>query len=621
MSPMEHGRFLPNKELFKVGEHLQYECDEGYMSILRNIVQKVQCQAAGWSDAPQCIEITCSVDSAGFHNVRQSYHNGDVEQFSCKGHLELEGSDISQCYYYGWDPPLPTCQVSDKKIRCPPPPQPANTEQTLHKRDYFSGDKVAIKCQPGFKLYGSASVLCKDGHWTSPPQCVRVGNCESPPPVQFGTISPATKQKEFPVGRVVTYRCNEGFHMRGSDKVLCIDGEWVSPPVCLKIGESCSSPPVIRHGELKSFIQEQYPSGSSVEYQCQRYFKPQGSLNITCEHGQWLDPPICLEPCTVVQSNMAAHNIRLRREDDDKLYSEHDNVVEFMCLPGFKPELSDSFKVRCNRGKLNYPKCVVQGSCTLSHQTMGKNFIEPKNGELEVEAGKSIEFQCLKETVPEQGQVLRSACTEGKIQYPKCVRKRLCTLSQETMMNNYIEVKNGEREIEEGKSVEFQCAGETVTEQGHVLKVTCVRGNIVYPKCAKDIPGSCRLSEESINNNNLILGSARKNKMYREEERLLVRCKPRHFHSSLAPLEIVCNNGVMTYPKCFTEKPCRLNQDKLDENFLELDPVHNNDVIYENNSHIKFVCKPGHVSDSDLTGICIKEDILYPTCRESADKF
>ncbi|XP_053326364.1 complement factor H-related protein 1-like isoform X2 [Spea bombifrons] len=489
VSAFKHGQHKPNKTLFKIGEQMQYECDDGYVSPKKTIVDTLECLSSGWSSVLQCAEIECTVhQKAGFSNKRTSYKNGEVESFSCDDGLKLYGSEVSQCYYYGWDPPLPICE--DKKDQCPPVPQPNNTEKSPFKQSYSRGDKVQIKCLPNFRLHGPEWVFCKDGRWTSPPQCV-----------------------------------------------------WIN--------QNCPAPPRVLNGEAKTEIRNQYPPGSSVEYQCQQYYKPQGNRKIVCQNGQWSDPPVCLEPCTVNQREMLKHNIQLRWTEVNKLYSEHDDAVEFVCLPGFQIQSSSTMRVKCNRGNLLYPKCDKQGSCLLSKETMLANFIKLKDSNVEIEEGSRVEFQCIEYMVPEQ--TLIATCSQGKIIYPRCIKQK-----------------------------------------------------------------SCILSEVMVQKNNLVLtGAVSKDMRYDHGAKISIRCKPGYFLVTFSSFKVECYNGIMTYPACFNEKPCRINQDRLDEKFLELHPDHQDKVFYHNEEIIKFVCKAGYSSLSDPFGKCIKEEIFYPTCQES----
>ncbi|XP_053326363.1 coagulation factor XIII B chain-like isoform X1 [Spea bombifrons] len=616
VSAFKHGQHKPNKTLFKIGEQMQYECDDGYVSPKKTIVDTLECLSSGWSSVLQCAEIECTVhQKAGFSNKRTSYKNGEVESFSCDDGLKLYGSEVSQCYYYGWDPPLPICE--DKKDQCPPVPQPNNTEKSPFKQSYSRGDKVQIKCLPNFRLHGPEWVFCKDGRWTSPPQCVWINqNCPAPPRVLNGEAKTEIRN-QYPPGSSVEYQCQQYYKPQGNRKIVCQNGQWSDPPVCLEpctvnqremlkhniqlrwtevnklysehddavefvclpgfqiqssstmrvkcnrgnllypkcdkqgIGQNCPAPPRVLNGEAKTEIRNQYPPGSSVEYHCQQYYKPQGNLKIVCQNGQWSDAPACLEPCTVNQKEMLKNNIQLRWTEVNKLYLEHDEAVEFVCVPGFQTQPSSAMRVRCNRRNLLYPKCDKQGSCLLSKETMLANFIKLKDSNVEIEEGSRVEFQCIEYMVPEQ--TLIATCSQGKIIYPRCIKQK-----------------------------------------------------------------SCILSEVMVQKNNLVLtGAVSKDMRYDHGAKISIRCKPGYFLVTFSSFKVECYNGIMTYPACFNEKPCRINQDRLDEKFLELHPDHQDKVFYHNEEIIKFVCKAGYSSLSDPFGKCIKEEIFYPTCQES----
>lgn len=59
----------------------------------------------------------------------------------------------------------------------------------------------------------------------------------------------------------------------------------------------CGPPPPIENGDTTSFASQEYPSGSSVEYQCQDMYKLEGEKKIMCRNGNWGKPPRCLREC------------------------------------------------------------------------------------------------------------------------------------------------------------------------------------------------------------------------------------------------------------------------------------------------------------------------------------
>ncbi|KAF5914008.1 hypothetical protein HPG69_010166 [Diceros bicornis minor] len=59
--------------------------------------------------------------------------------------------------------------------------------------------------------------------------------------------------------------------------------------------EKCGPPPSISNGDITFFLLKEYPTGSTVEYQCQSFYKLWSSKDITCINGQWSEPPKCLD--------------------------------------------------------------------------------------------------------------------------------------------------------------------------------------------------------------------------------------------------------------------------------------------------------------------------------------
>ena len=60
------------------------------------------------------LELKCSslrvIENGYFHPVKQTYEEGDVVQFFCHKNYYLSGSDLIQCYNFGWYPESPVCE-------------------------------------------------------------------------------------------------------------------------------------------------------------------------------------------------------------------------------------------------------------------------------------------------------------------------------------------------------------------------------------------------------------------------------------------------------------------------------------------------------------------------------
>ncbi|XP_077133912.1 coagulation factor XIII B chain-like [Ranitomeya variabilis] len=298
---LKNGSYESEKVLFQVGEWLQYHCDKGYMTAQRNIVEKVQCLSTGWSTVPQCSGIACSFQpKTGSDKLHLVYTHGLVAKFACNDGFILNGSEISQCYYYGWDPPLPTCQVSGESAKCPPLPQPMNTQVIKHKNDYFSGDKETIKCKPGFQLHGTQYVTCKNGQWTSPPQCVNFDSCQL-----------------------------------SMDQI--VQNNLVVPK--------------------STFIGKAYNNGDYILSRCKaNYYRASPTLKVECLNGEMIYPKCTQEkPCRINQEKIDENFLELHPNYDSKVFYEDGEIIHFVCKAGYTI-LTDTAG-QCIKEDIFYPVC------------------------------------------------------------------------------------------------------------------------------------------------------------------------------------------------------------------------------------------------------------------------
>ncbi|XP_019386245.1 PREDICTED: coagulation factor XIII B chain-like isoform X2 [Crocodylus porosus] len=421
---LQYGRYITTQRLFKLNEILIYECDDGYRTTGGNMTEEVTCHPHGWSLTPNCTKLTCSLsvmEHGRFYPVKKTYEEGDVVQFFCQESYSFSGSDLIQCYSFGWYPEPPLCE--DRRTKCPLPPKPPHAIVLSDLRTYHNGDRVRLQCQLNFKMNGSEEIQCQNGKWLLPPVCIgiqEVAACDQPPSVEKGTA--ITEDKVYYSGDTVRYRCDPGYRINGLKEIICEMGKWTSPPECIKMQENCTSPPLIQNGDVVGPLLTNYMTGSSVQYRCQRYhvlegfetihcvegnWTPQpaclepkekcgfppiiknggfidsplteydsgssveyncssfhflnGSKRIYCSEGQWTTPPICFEPCTLSHNIMDKNNLILRWSFDNRLYYIHGEYVEFHCkenhLRAPSTSMSD-FRVQCNRGQLAYPRCI-----------------------------------------------------------------------------------------------------------------------------------------------------------------------------------------------------------------------------------------------------------------------
>ncbi|CAM5161509.1 unnamed protein product [Natator depressus] len=424
---IQNGYFYESENRFNLSEEATYRCQIGYTTPEGNEVGKTQCLQKRWIPFPKCINVTCGAppevtNATIVNNEEGRYLPGASVQYKCQEGFESMGLNDVICEDGEWSQP-PTCQ----DVTCGAPPEVTNATIVNNEEGrYLPGARVQYKCQEGFESMGLNDVICEDGEWSQPPTCQDV-TCGAPPEVTNATVVNNEEGRYLP-GASVQYKCQEGFESMGLNDVICEDGEWSQSPTCQEAAGKCGYPPAIDNGEIMVFPQEEYEPGSKVEYRCQRFYRMNGSASVSCESGQWTDPPVCLEPCTTSPEVMEKNNIRLRWRTEMKLYLESGAFIEFDCKNGYVSNLpSSAFRVQCVEGKLAYPKCKRSELCITSPEDMEKNNIGLKwslETRLNLESGDFVEFDCKNGYVRDPtSSAFRVQCVEGKLAYPKCKRR------------------------------------------------------------------------------------------------------------------------------------------------------------------------------------------------------
>ncbi|CAH2312487.1 Hypothetical predicted protein [Pelobates cultripes] len=528
-------------------------------------------------------------DTIQYWPFKKDYKVDDVVESVCMEGYKMNGFKLSQCYSYGWDPPLPTCEEDNSEsasngIRdgiqhnsfCPHPPKIRNSEKITIKENYVNGDTVEIKCFPNFKLQGTNIIHCENGIWASPPKCILERDvCRYPPTVAHANT--VRKSSLFPRHYRAEYNCHANYVLQGNPTVRCENGAWEDPPVCIDKLLPCGLPPSINYGDVIQTLKTKYDSGSVLEYKCPSFYILEGNQKIKCWNGVWSDPPVCLEPCTATEKDMRENNIQLQWTSAQKIYSLHNDIIEFKCIPQYMISDPKLLRVTCNRGVLNYPKCFKQG--TDQDKEREKTDLDDKKLDL-----------LLQDWIP---RIVEETCDAP----PEVPNGKLKTKQQAS--------------YDSGFSVEFECNANFVISGTKYVK--CEKGQWSDPpQCTQ----GCRVSIGDLDKNNVVLYFSDDLKsVHMEGSEVRLRCKPgfrRSFHASLTA---ECNNGKMRYERCFSKPTCRLNQDMLDMNNMELDPVHGNEIYYEEGENVKFRCKEGF-SSKEITGRCSNRVLSYPICEE-----
>ncbi|NXK61610.1 F13B factor, partial [Sylvietta virens] len=514
---LENGSFYSTEMDFKIHEELQYKCDPGYHTPSGATEDTVQCQPQGWSFQPSCTKklepcqvpglcdgsssggapavprngtgryrcerghgralgpwcsgVTCStlseVAHGGFYPVKKIYEEGDVVHFFCDKHYSVTGSDLIQCYNFGWYPDPPVCE--DVKNKCPPPPLPHGHISTA-RRTYHNGDKVSVQCTLGRR--GSEEIQCEGGKWTSPSTCIGTADKQ-----ESGAPPPLEADAEI--------RTSQTHHSEVMNIILSLSLYPIS-----EMQPDCASPPVIKSGGVLGPLLANYRNGSWVEYSCQHYHVLDGPSTVYCDHGNWTEQPTCLEPCTLNVTDMDSNNVTLKWRREELIFL-HGDLIEFECKQGYgflHTAIPSPGRTQCDRGTLKYPKCVIQAAtekCGSPPSVANGALTGPALPQYD--SGSSVQYVCSDHHFLQGSE--RIYCSEGQwTSPPVCIEP--CTLSKTEMEKNNVLLQAFYADqvyFYHGDYVGFYCKQNHFgAESGTTLfQVQCKRGQLAYPRCVE----------------------------------------------------------------------------------------------------------------------------------------
>nr|XP_051676390.1 complement factor H-related protein 2 isoform X24 [Oryctolagus cuniculus] len=229
-------------------------------------------------------------------------------------------------------------------------------------RPYFPvavGNYYSYHCNPDF-------VTPSNSYWDYI-HCTKEGWSPEVPCLRKCTFSYVengyrpSSERAYLQNESVKVDCYPGYSLPNEQtEITCTENGWSPLPKCIRVNSTgkCGPPPPIENGDITSLSLPVYTSGSSVEYQCQSLYRLEGDKKIMCRNGKWGKPPKCLHACVISEEIMEKYNITLKWKERQKLYSQTGDTVEFICKYGYHPTTSQSFRKTCQDGKLEYPRCV-----------------------------------------------------------------------------------------------------------------------------------------------------------------------------------------------------------------------------------------------------------------------
>ncbi|KAM9584267.1 seizure 6-like protein 2 isoform 6-T6 [Trichechus inunguis] len=112
---------------------------------------------------------------------------------------------------------------------CPELPPPEWGWRTASHGDLIRGTVLTYQCEPGYELLGSDILTCQwDLSWSAaPPACQKIMTCADPGEITNGHRT--ASDAGFPVGSHVQYRCLPGYSLEGAAVLTCYSRDTGTP--------------------------------------------------------------------------------------------------------------------------------------------------------------------------------------------------------------------------------------------------------------------------------------------------------------------------------------------------------------------------------------------------------
>ncbi|XP_069824064.1 coagulation factor XIII B chain-like [Dendropsophus ebraccatus] len=663
-SPVENGKLLPKKSVYKYGDTIEVECEDGY--VLQTDPDKPRtCTSNGWYPPARCVRKRC--DRPDIQHGSLIYfryfpkEQGETIDYRCDiNYVSHERTfwGRSKCTKLGWNPE-PKCsrQCSNRKAYV------ENSDLINLQREYLEGEKVRFQCKNDYQTQdgrddGERTCL-PDGEFT-PAKCSRI--CKAPK-LPDGKIDP-TKDR-FEIGEILQYECNKGFMTESRNLIRtaqCLSKGWSEEPSCIPI--TCK------------YNRVSYKDGDVIQYTCAHGHKPESKFG-QCYYYGWGPPPNCqaffleAKPVqTEVIGNekqekqkkcpLPYHPIHAEIEDPKEAYYSNDGVT-MTCVRGYK--IHGPPVVRCIEGKWEQPpECIELTPCKNPPRIENGDITESSKKDTYV-ANDTVTFGCTPGyhlSGPNQ-----STCLNGQwTALPTCTENS-CDKPPEVTHSTVVEEK---KTFNHGEKATYKC--ENGFRFSGTDSASCVKGSwINTPACVATsctalprIPNSrmngqakatyasgekvtyvcdagyslesSMTGEAQCENTNWInLPVCRRigtpcgpppvvqfgdtisfNKpSYQSGESVLYKCAG--YYALNGSSAVRCQNGVWDEaPICL--EPCTSNEKMMEENNIQLKWLSSRRLYSLHGDIVEFTCKPGYEAppQTQMRTACEGGKLNYPKC-------
>uniref|UniRef100_A0AC11BA21 Selectin P n=1 Tax=Ovis aries TaxID=9940 RepID=A0AC11BA21_SHEEP len=227
-----------------------------------------------------------------FHSAKAFQHQSSCS-FSCEEGFTLVGPEVVHCTALGvWTAPTPVC----KAIACESLESPVHGSMDCSPspRAFQYNTSCSFRCAEGFTLRGADTVRCADsGEWTAPAPVCQALQCQDLPTSNKARVNCSHPFGDFRYQSTCSFTCDEGSFLVGASVLQCLDtGNWDAPfPECQAV--TCAPLPNPQNGE-KTCVQPLGGSSykSTCWFTCHEGFSLSGPERLDCTpSGHWTGSP------------------------------------------------------------------------------------------------------------------------------------------------------------------------------------------------------------------------------------------------------------------------------------------------------------------------------------------
>ncbi|XP_027195567.2 sushi, von Willebrand factor type A, EGF and pentraxin domain-containing protein 1-like isoform X1 [Dermatophagoides pteronyssinus] len=373
----EHGMralFICNDGYILEGPNITY-CHFGVWNITSPTCNPIYCPFPGYIDNGNVM----LVGHMGMYDYRpyiKHVTNNRQIIYECdRGYHIVEGPPGATCIDGQWSPSeLPRCELySHPKLlrwnRSVKTLMRYNEESDTNER-YEQQEPMTTKSKPSHQR--------RRKRHQNRPSCTRLPEKKL---MKISIVRLGNGNDTYPHGTRIRLACDDGYVTTNPNRTLikCAKGRW-KPELPDCVPAPCITPtvPNARFHLHRRLLQpgELVKHENRIEFICEEgYHEPVPLTNVTlrCSYGSWdsfSSSQICVpKPCRLQRRHLPNGYYLDLTFDTDGTYIEHDSLVSFECLPGFKPNKTGEY--RCSFGKIEpeSPQCITENSNVIPDQS------------------------------------------------------------------------------------------------------------------------------------------------------------------------------------------------------------------------------------------------------------